>query len=251
MHRCWRAYLYVLLQKLPPGSSMMPAITTSHGQTQVRPGTGVCPADLNLPTGDSRTPRDARGLLAGLHARGALAHPSHRTRRVPQLCSSRHPRCTSLALMEDDGDGFGLGPLVPVAVGAADAAGSTDAGAAPSSDVDDGSPPKASQPLLADGAFAGADGAGDDGDEGDGGKTGDPRSRPWTTEEDAMVRSLVEEHGTKRWSVIAASLPGRTGKQCRERWHNQLDPAIKKDIWSPEGMLHAHRRLAHARARGV
>ena len=23
-------------------------------------------------------------------------------------------------------------------------------------------------------------------------------------------------------------MPGRTGKQCRERWHNQLDPAVSK-----------------------
>merc|ERR1719247_444860 len=55
----------------------------------------------------------------------------------------------------------------------------------------------------------------------------DQRSRPWTTEEDTLVRSLVEAHGTKRWSLIASNLTGRTGKQCRERWHNQLDPAIK------------------------
>jgi myb proto-oncogene protein len=30
------------------------------------------------------------------------------------------------------------------------------------------------------------------------------------------------------------SLPGRIGKQCRERWHNHLDPNIKKDKWNPE-----------------
>ena len=27
-------------------------------------------------------------------------------------------------------------------------------------------------------------------------------------------------------------LIGRSGKQCRERWHNHLDPKIKKDRWS-------------------
>ena len=73
-------------------------------------------------------------------------------------------------------------------------------------------------------------------------------SRLWTTEEDALVKSLVLEHGTKRWSVIAASLPGRTGKQCRERWHNQLDPAIKKEVWSMEEdriLLDAHRSLGN------
>ena len=29
---------------------------------------------------------------------------------------------------------------------------------------------------------------------------------------------LVEQYGPKRWSVIAMHLPGRIGKQCRERW---------------------------------
>jgi myb proto-oncogene protein len=29
-------------------------------------------------------------------------------------------------------------------------------------------------------------------------------------------------------------LPGRIGKQCRERWHNHLNPKIKKIGWSEE-----------------
>lgn len=37
-----------------------------------------------------------------------------------------------------------------------------------------------------------------------------------------------------RWPEIAALLPGRLGKQCRERWHNHLDPRIKKGNWSSE-----------------
>ena len=39
---------------------------------------------------------------------------------------------------------------------------------------------------------------------------------PWSAPEDALLRTLVEEHGPKRWSMIAAKLPGRIGKQaCR------------------------------------
>ncbi len=38
----------------------------------------------------------------------------------------------------------------------------------------------------------------------------------------------------KRWSVIAAHLTGRNGKQCRERWHNHLDPAIKRHPFTKE-----------------
>jgi len=57
---------------------------------------------------------------------------------------------------------------------------------------------------------------------------------PWTAEEDAAVERLVREHGAKKWSVIASHLPGRIGKQCRERWHNHLNPDIRKEAWSKE-----------------
>lgn len=60
---------------------------------------------------------------------------------------------------------------------------------------------------------------------------------PWTKEEDETIVELVNKHGPKKWSVIARSLPGRIGKQCRERWHNHLDPNIKKDAWTLEEEL--------------
>eukprot|EP00299_Pterocystis_sp_00344_P009220 c3802_g1_i1.p1 GENE.c3802_g1_i1~~c3802_g1_i1.p1 ORF type:complete len:326 (-),score=45.86 c3802_g1_i1:162-1139(-) len=56
----------------------------------------------------------------------------------------------------------------------------------------------------------------------------------WTVEEDQVLLDLVSIHGPKKWSVIAQSLPGRIGKQCRERWHNHLNPAVRKDSWTPE-----------------
>ena len=49
-----------------------------------------------------------------------------------------------------------------------------------------------------------------------------------------MVRRLVHMHGTRSWTLVAQHLPGRTGKQCRERWHNHLDHDIRKDAWSTE-----------------
>jgi hypothetical protein len=45
---------------------------------------------------------------------------------------------------------------------------------------------------------------------------------PWTKEDDVRVGELVQQYGTKSWSALAAHLPGRTGKQIRERWHNQV-----------------------------
>lgn len=36
-------------------------------------------------------------------------------------------------------------------------------------------------------------------------------------QEDAKIIQLVNQLGAKRWSMIARELPGRIGKQCRER----------------------------------
>lgn len=54
---------------------------------------------------------------------------------------------------------------------------------------------------------------------------------PWTEEEDRKVIELVKIHGPRKWELIASHLPGRIGKQCRERWKNHLDPSIKKGNW--------------------
>ncbi|ESN99583.1 hypothetical protein HELRODRAFT_134329, partial [Helobdella robusta] len=56
----------------------------------------------------------------------------------------------------------------------------------------------------------------------------------WTKEEDKKVLELVSEHGPKRWTIISKYIKGRTGKQCRERWHNHLNPEIKKTAWTEE-----------------
>lgn len=57
---------------------------------------------------------------------------------------------------------------------------------------------------------------------------------PWTKAEDEKVLQLVREYGPKRWTHISKQLKGRTGKQCRERWHNHLNPSIKKSAWTEE-----------------
>ncbi|KAL2238193.1 uncharacterized protein LOC105164125 [Sesamum indicum] len=71
---------------------------------------------------------------------------------------------------------------------------------------------------------------------------------PWTKEEDDCIIELVGKYGSKKWSTIAKYLPGRIGKQCRERWHNHLDPAIKKDAWTEEEeaiLAHYHQVLGN------
>jgi len=64
-----------------------------------------------------------------------------------------------------------------------------------------------------------------------------PRSTKtaWTPDEDAKLLAAIERHGgPKDWSRIAADLPQRKGKQCRERWHNHLSPEVKKEGFSVE-----------------
>lgn len=68
------------------------------------------------------------------------------------------------------------------------------------------------------------------------------RSASWTAEEDAKLVELVKKESavppsitaSKTWSRVAAQLTNRTGKQCRERYLNQLKPGIRRDPWSPE-----------------
>jgi hypothetical protein len=45
---------------------------------------------------------------------------------------------------------------------------------------------------------------------------------------------MIEKSGVGNWSGVADCLPGRTGKQCRERWHNHLNPGIVKGDWTEE-----------------
>lgn len=71
---------------------------------------------------------------------------------------------------------------------------------------------------------------------------------PWTKEEDELVIELVQQYGAKNWSHIAEHLKGRIGKQCRERWHNNLNPQLNKGPWTEEEMRiieEAHTRLGN------
>lgn len=55
----------------------------------------------------------------------------------------------------------------------------------------------------------------------------------WTAEEDRILREKRSLYGRK-WAKIAAHLPGRQGKQCRERFVNHLDPELKKGEWTDD-----------------
>eukprot|EP00217_Crustomastix_stigmatica_P016079 CAMPEP_0183792694 /NCGR_PEP_ID=MMETSP0803_2-20130417/2735_1 /TAXON_ID=195967 /ORGANISM="Crustomastix stigmata, Strain CCMP3273" /LENGTH=347 /DNA_ID=CAMNT_0026037059 /DNA_START=194 /DNA_END=1237 /DNA_ORIENTATION=+ len=57
---------------------------------------------------------------------------------------------------------------------------------------------------------------------------------PWSPEEDLQLKLLIEKHGARNWSVIAHDIKGRSGKSCRLRWCNQLNPEVKKEAFSAE-----------------
>ncbi|KAK8665546.1 hypothetical protein V6N13_005712 [Hibiscus sabdariffa] len=70
----------------------------------------------------------------------------------------------------------------------------------------------------------------------------------WTPVEDGWLEYLVSTYERTTWTEFAMALPGREGKQCRERWHNHLKPGIKKDPWSEEEdriLIAAHREMGN------
>ncbi|XP_076907965.1 uncharacterized protein LOC143564632 [Bidens hawaiensis] len=56
----------------------------------------------------------------------------------------------------------------------------------------------------------------------------------WSEDEDRLLVQLVEQYGESSWARVATKLPLRTGKQCRERWHNCLSPNNVKIGWSED-----------------
>ncbi|KAM7471047.1 hypothetical protein LguiA_009230 [Lonicera macranthoides] len=66
----------------------------------------------------------------------------------------------------------------------------------------------------------------------------------WRPGEDEKLRELVQRYGPHNWNAIAQYLPGRSGKSCRLRWFNQLDPRINRNPFTEEEeerLLSAHR----------
>ncbi|GJD08908.1 Transcriptional activator Myb [Galdieria sulphuraria] len=70
----------------------------------------------------------------------------------------------------------------------------------------------------------------------------------WTKEEDKLLLKLTSLFGSRNWSVIGNFFPGRTGKQCRERWMNHLDPNVRREPWTKEEdetIIRLHQQLGN------
>jgi hypothetical protein len=43
-----------------------------------------------------------------------------------------------------------------------------------------------------------------------------------------------EQKRPVKWDTIAASLPRRSKKECRKRWHHTMMEAVRRCKWKPE-----------------
>jgi hypothetical protein len=56
--------------------------------------------------------------------------------------------------------------------------------------------------------------------------------RKFSASEDDTLLQLVAKHGAYNWQQIARHLPGKTGRQCRDRFANYLVPTLSHEPWS-------------------
>lgn len=69
------------------------------------------------------------------------------------------------------------------------------------------------------------------------------RKGKWESKEDELLKAAVQRNGKPdgdenktKWGEIARSVPGRVGKQCRERYLNHLSPSVEaaNSPWSSD-----------------
>jgi hypothetical protein len=52
--------------------------------------------------------------------------------------------------------------------------------------------------------------------------------------EDEQLTSLVARLGRRSWDAVAAYMPGRSARQCRDRWKFYLCPSVNRSPWTPD-----------------
>ena len=57
---------------------------------------------------------------------------------------------------------------------------------------------------------------------------------PWNNTEDECLIAAVKTMGTQEWMNIKDHVDRRSAKQCRERWHQNLDPKLSHDAISED-----------------
>ncbi|CAN6237809.1 unnamed protein product [Urochloa humidicola] len=70
------------------------------------------------------------------------------------------------------------------------------------------------------------------------------RRGAWSQEENEILIEMVNANSSKDWLSIARAVPGRSRKQCRDRWTHYLDPAVNQMPWSEQeeiDLIRAHK----------
>jgi len=67
------------------------------------------------------------------------------------------------------------------------------------------------------------------------------RGGVWKNSEDEVLKAAVMKYGLNNWARVASLLSRKTARQCKARWYEWIDPAVKKAEWT----LEEEERLLH------
>jgi hypothetical protein len=56
--------------------------------------------------------------------------------------------------------------------------------------------------------------------------------RKFSQDEDTLLRTVISRGICSDWCEVARELPGRSARQCRERWNNYVNPMINHGAWT-------------------
>lgn len=56
----------------------------------------------------------------------------------------------------------------------------------------------------------------------------------FTSSEDELLKMIAWRYGAKNWILIASMIPGKTARQCRDRYMNYLAPGLCHSEWTTE-----------------
>ena len=56
----------------------------------------------------------------------------------------------------------------------------------------------------------------------------------FTPQEDEILRQVVWRYGARNWILLSSMLPGKTARQCRDRYVNYLAPGLSHMEWSQQ-----------------
>jgi hypothetical protein len=59
------------------------------------------------------------------------------------------------------------------------------------------------------------------------------RRAKFSVKDDNQLRAVIRLYGVTNWKLVADHMPGKTVRQCRERWLYYLSPELNTHPWTP------------------